>query len=1322
MAAPKLNKFQQSVLDNRLRLINNEPALDAMIAKRMGVLYKQIEAELNAIIGSGSKLTRTQAGDVARKLRLMEGKFSKLTKAQVASIHQEVAKIVKSTHQSEFYKHVQLIDGHLENFDSQFGVSFNRINRKAVQAAFTQTFPPGVINQTFGTVPAAFVVQLRKDIAGAIADGWTVDKLAKKWQGMNGALGVAKSRTSTVARTMVMQASSNAQIAAYNSQPDLIKGVQWEATFDSRTCPACAGRHGHQYARNEAPAMPAHFNCRCTWLPVFLNEKLNNKLDTQTAYKAPDNISLVTKQESREFDRWLKKQSRSTHEDFFGSKLKMKAWQEGQLDLEQLVDISGGWIKDQTVLKMVDSKWVTKTIGSVKAQAQQVNPKLVQVPKGQLTAPIAPKPVAPPPITPQAPITLGPDGVQSTIGSIPIKISIAEPKPAPAPAPVPKPRKSVTVAEIKEENPTYVDPQVLDTATMKKVGGQMGSNEGGLYEDASGQKWYIKKPQTAEHADNEIITGKLYERFGVDVPELRRAIIDGEAGVASKWTDGVYKDASAFTSATPPHGTAVNFAIDAYLANWDVVGLNFDNIVIKAGKAYRIDTGGGLLFRAQGSPKGLKFGDLVDELDTLRNPVINPQSAAVFKSVTDQDIIDGIRKILAVPQAEIDSIVNEFGANLTMANRHNLAKQLRYRRFSLEAKLKELEQKQISNKPVTVPANQITRADFDGIKLDPPKPVSVTIVEPEFVKPTIQVPKFTVENPTPLGLPKTEISQLKKYDYLLSNTGSKGHKAMVAKAEKGDVNAMIRLAERAAYGYSNEFPSMDRALYWINRAAEFVNEAGVSSAISKLKNDIMGAQLTDAKFIPKIPLPTGAKKLIESAKSMGETIDPKTGLTKIVLPKYEKPPVQPIINASAVADDSAPVFTPYQIELALKSFKFPKSFGYGPVASTASGQVLPENTGVFARLAAKHLGWGDRKINSLGGIRKDSNTYFQRLDDGTGNIPRWVKFQRPAPFQPWEAIREVGDWDAGFASAKHINWTSILENKPGTWFRAPAPPKVDNVTITPAKNRKKAQQNFVVGRDFADLDSRAELKTNLMDASNETPLGLNTVEYRTKLNESIRSALPGEKGAVQDWSMTEYSKIRGHMAGDSDDAEYTFKKASQGSVHATTAMFNNLMRKLPRHTDDVVRGIKNIDEATITSDFKAGQSFYWTAHSSSSTLEQKAVLFAESSDREKFGVVFYLKGGNRKVYIKPLSQIPSEEESILLARTEYKVLNVEKVHGSNYYKIEIEETGLNDQELVDAARSSLGSISTEPDPTEAMKLIFKDEYTFLKGVFEETPE
>ena len=73
-----------------------------------------------------------------------------------------------------------------------------------------------------------------------------------------------------------------------------------------------------------------------------------------------------------------------------------------------------------------------------------------------------------------------------------------------------------------------------------------------------------------------------------------------------------------------------------------------DNILVKDGTAYRIDNGGSFRYRAQGALKGgdgSGYGTKVVELDTLRDAKVNPQTAAIFKGITDQEITRQVAEI-----------------------------------------------------------------------------------------------------------------------------------------------------------------------------------------------------------------------------------------------------------------------------------------------------------------------------------------------------------------------------------------------------------------------------------------------------------------------------------------------------------------------------------------------------------------------------------------------------------------------------------------------------------------------------------------------------
>ena len=154
-------------------------------------------------------------------------------------------------------------------------------------------------------------------------------------------------------------------------------------------------------------------------------------------------------------------------------------------------------------------------------------------------------------------------------------------------------------------------------------------------------------------------------------------------------------------------GAMDGFVTDAWLANWDSVGATYDNLLIdSAGRAYRIDGGGSLLYRAQGGLKGAKFTDDVGELESLRNSTINPQGAAVFGKITNQELYAGALKVVRITDQEIKDLVTVFGPG-TASERAALARKLIKRRDDLYDKLVK---KQAPGRPIRLKAGQ-TRED-----------------------------------------------------------------------------------------------------------------------------------------------------------------------------------------------------------------------------------------------------------------------------------------------------------------------------------------------------------------------------------------------------------------------------------------------------------------------------------------------------------------------------------------------------------------------------------------------------------------------------------
>lgn len=220
-----------------------------------------------------------------------------------------------------------------------------------------------------------------------------------------------------------------------------------------------------------------------------------------------------------------------------------------------------------------------------------------------------------------------------------------------------------------------------DPATMTVIGRKTkGGTEGAFYQDtATGQKWLVKFPGSEDAVRNEVLAGRLYQLAGIEAPELHAITIGGRPALASRIIDGILEVGGADLAKNA--SVLDGFIADAWLANWDAVGLNFDNIVLVGGRAVRIDVGGSLRYRALGGLKGDAFGTRVTEIESLRDGT-NAQARAVFGKMTADDLERSAERVLAISDADIRATVAKFGP-LDPAVRQALIDQLIVRKRDL---------------------------------------------------------------------------------------------------------------------------------------------------------------------------------------------------------------------------------------------------------------------------------------------------------------------------------------------------------------------------------------------------------------------------------------------------------------------------------------------------------------------------------------------------------------------------------------------------------------------------------------------------------------
>lgn len=257
-----------------------------------------------------------------------------------------------------------------------------------------------------------------------------------------------------------------------------------------------------------------------------------------------------------------------------------------------------------------------------------------------------PPPAAPPLPTrdPKPPTPADPIG-----DYLPSDDDLAKPVVSPFAPTKPKPKPKKKAAPKPKVDPFPTDLSGL--VDVKTLGGSTGAK---LVEDPkTGKRYVLKRGGNPGHLRNEAHADALYRAAGIEVPDSRIYDDGGKPVKLAAFHEG--KSLGDLMRSDPPAFAAAvdklrkGFATDALLGNWDVVGMNFDNVlVLPDGRVLRIDNGGSLAYRAQGALKSQAqwSAATVGELSSLRSTHVNPSAGLVFGPMPEDAIRAQIKDLL----------------------------------------------------------------------------------------------------------------------------------------------------------------------------------------------------------------------------------------------------------------------------------------------------------------------------------------------------------------------------------------------------------------------------------------------------------------------------------------------------------------------------------------------------------------------------------------------------------------------------------------------------------------------------------------------------
>ena len=120
--------------------------------------------------------------------------------------------------------------------------------------------------------------EIARTLGEALAAGESAETIVQRIGGTaaarfeDGVLARSRRSLSTVVRGSVGHASVQAREAVHAANAEIVRGEQWLATLDRRTCPICMGLDSKVFDIGDGPRPPRHVGCRCVTAPLLRGE------------------------------------------------------------------------------------------------------------------------------------------------------------------------------------------------------------------------------------------------------------------------------------------------------------------------------------------------------------------------------------------------------------------------------------------------------------------------------------------------------------------------------------------------------------------------------------------------------------------------------------------------------------------------------------------------------------------------------------------------------------------------------------------------------------------------------------------------------------------------------------------------------------------------------------------------------------------------------------------------------------------------------------------------------------------------------------------
>jgi SPP1 gp7 family putative phage head morphogenesis protein len=348
-----LEQLQHESVSTELDVIRMEAATRNKVSKLLTDLEDDITKELAAADLSGVKMTAYRQ---ARLNALMSEVKSLSTK-----VYKSVSKIVNND-LVDAAKSIGLSSA--SSLNGVLGTAFAKANLPPafLEKIVSNTMVEGAPSAEWWSRQTPMLTQKFADqMRIGLAKGDTLDQLIKRVRGTparagqmakSGIMEVQKHQAAAIIRTSMQTVANETRLEVWKQNDDLIKGVIWVSTLDSRTTPICRELDGKKWSydaggvyvpeghSNPFPGPTAHWGCRSvqipwtrTWLELTKmgsgDKGLAKKLDKVPESTRASMNGQVPK--TLTYDAWLKSLPEEQAKQALGTAANFRLWQAGKL-------------------------------------------------------------------------------------------------------------------------------------------------------------------------------------------------------------------------------------------------------------------------------------------------------------------------------------------------------------------------------------------------------------------------------------------------------------------------------------------------------------------------------------------------------------------------------------------------------------------------------------------------------------------------------------------------------------------------------------------------------------------------------------------------------------------------------------------------------------------------------------------------------------------------------------------------------------------------------------------------------------------------------